>query len=125
MTENEIMKALECCLKNDISCEYCEECPNLAMGSICMDNMMRDSLDLINRKNAENEGYKERFETLDPNSQMAIGYADALEERARAEAIKEFVKNADEVFGHYWGKKESVPIHDWLCVTARIMGVEL
>lgn len=77
MTEAEIMKALECLASQG---EY----------------TVQNALDLINRKNAEIEVYKERFEMLDSNSQMAIGYADALEERARAEAIKEFADRLKE-----------------------------
>lgn len=100
MTEAEIMKALECCVGDEYGYEVCHECPFCEVSN-CNEGLMRAIIALINRKNAESdekdaeiEEYKERFEMLDSNSQMAIGYADALEERARAEAIKEFAETA-------------------------------
>lgn len=47
MTESEIMKALECCYN-----AKCSECPYEIR---CIKTMAKDSLDLINRKNAEIE----------------------------------------------------------------------
>lgn len=89
LTEAEIMKALECCKSRETG--KCDRCILSLQGRECK-NLTFFILDLINRKNAEIEEYKERFEMLDSNSQMAIGYADALEERAKAEAIKEFAE---------------------------------
>ena len=62
LTDNEIIKALECCSKNSILQEFCDVCPNLAMGSQCMDNMVRDALDLINRQKAEIETLRQQDE---------------------------------------------------------------
>ena len=51
MTDNEIIKALECCKKDD-----CDNCPN-DFGNCCA-NLAGCSLDLINRKQAEIERLK-------------------------------------------------------------------
>ena len=51
MTDKEIIKALECCKKDD-----CDNCPN-DFGNCCT-NLAECSLDLINRKQAEIERLK-------------------------------------------------------------------
>ena len=48
MTDNEIKKALECCINDD-----CDNCPD-TFGN-CEHNAMRKALDLINRQQAEIE----------------------------------------------------------------------
>lgn len=52
MTDNEIIKALECCAKNNV----CNECP-LARDSIedCIECLAESAFDLINRQKAEIE----------------------------------------------------------------------
>ena len=55
MTDREIMKALECCCEKGLLCESCDECPNLTMGSLCMDQMLRDAINLIHRQKADIE----------------------------------------------------------------------
>ena len=50
MTDNEIVKALECCVEYD--CRVCRYDVNSA---ICISNLMKDTLDLINRQKAEIE----------------------------------------------------------------------
>lgn len=53
MTDNEIIKALECCCKNN----NCEGCPldYLTFSSQCASELAIKSLDLINRQRAEIE----------------------------------------------------------------------
>ena len=82
-TDEEIVKALECCQSHTIT--DCRDCPNRASGDNCVNELMRNALDLINRQKAE-------IERLKAEQMMAEGYADALEERAKAEAIKEFAE---------------------------------
>ena len=82
-TDKEIVKALECCNNCD-----CGGCPCLAESG-CKDIDYAEILDLINRLQAENE-------RLRANEEMAEGYADALEERAKAEARKEFAERLKE-----------------------------
>ena len=83
-TDKEIVKALECCNNCD-----CGGCPCLAESG-CKDIDYAEILDLINRLQAENE-------RLRANEEMAEGYADALEERAKAEARKEFAERLKEI----------------------------
>lgn len=52
MTDNEIIKALECCLE-DIA--NCDNCPYEHYCSIHQNNMLKDTLSLINRQQAEIE----------------------------------------------------------------------
>ena len=62
MTDNEIKKALECCVNGN--------CPNCPMGhrttgtynEKCGDDLMSNALDLINRLQAENENLKAEVE---------------------------------------------------------------
>jgi hypothetical protein len=53
MTDNEIIKALECC---DGTLAGCAECPNYKNRFCC--TIEKDALDLINRQKAEIEGLK-------------------------------------------------------------------
>lgn len=53
MTDNEIIKALECCVECDMYCDECpEDCP-LKDTNDCTYVLRRNSLDLINRQSAE------------------------------------------------------------------------
>jgi chaperonin cofactor prefoldin len=108
MTDDEIIKALKCCIESLIS--SCRNCPYVEENR-CKTAMMKDALDLINRQQAEVEkltvnmnafglGMKieaekaekaqAEIEKLKAESQMADGYVDALVERTKSEAIKEF-----------------------------------
>ena len=80
-TDDEIVKALECCSKKTLVDDFCDVCPNLGMGSKCMDNMLCDALDLINRQNAE-------IESLNERERILIYHVAVEQERA----IKEFAE---------------------------------
>lgn len=83
MTDNEIIKALECC-GVDTSCEGC---PYHDV-SLCQDNLCKDALSLINRQKAEIE----RLQGLLVEWKKAgYKYADSIE-NIKAEAIKEFAE---------------------------------
>lgn len=58
MTDKDIIKALECCKKDD-----CDNCPN-DFGNCCA-NLAGFSLDLINRQKAEYNNLLEQFRILD------------------------------------------------------------
>ena len=62
MTDNEIIKALECCCKNN----NCEGCPldYLTFSSQCASELAIKSLDLINRQQAEIENLKAENQSL-------------------------------------------------------------
>ena len=82
MTDNEIIKALEWCT-DVMDCSKCLCKPY--SGSSCANKLKTGALDLIKRQQAE-------IERLQAEQMMTEGYADALEERAKAEAIKEFAE---------------------------------
>ena len=81
MTDKEIIKALECCKKDD-----CDNCPN-DFGN-CYANLAGCSLDLINRKQAEKEELRIENQSL---RSAANSYKLHYNE-ARAEAIKDFAE---------------------------------
>jgi hypothetical protein len=125
LTEAEIMKALELCGKRS---NGCADCPYFGIGG--HDKLNRDILDLINRKNAENE----RLSVVAHLGNLrADGYrvmrdralkAEAEIETARAEAIKEFIATlkAKKGLESFCGYR----IFDWeLDQIAKEMGVEL
>ena len=86
MTDNEIIKALECCTKGTIS-DVCIDCP-LRTTDICTEEengVLKLALDLINRQQAE-------IERLNNNiSAMATTLSNSAKE-ARAEATKGFAE---------------------------------
>lgn len=56
MDDNDIIKALECCVSDRM---VCAECPAYNYGSEqCVDEMLQHALDLINRQKAEIERLK-------------------------------------------------------------------
>ena len=88
MTDNEIIKALECC---SVAGYKCEECPlrvNGLLDARCVLTLTNYALDLINRQKAE-------IERLQSHIQEGIDLAKQVPEMvaaAQAEAIKEFAK---------------------------------
>lgn len=60
MTEAEIMKALECCC--NVGCLICPYYNRSGLEMSCSDKLILDCLDLINRKNVENESLKKCLE---------------------------------------------------------------
>ena len=100
MTDNEIIKALECCSFDDV--KKCDDCPyyEKETKTYCVNDLIKDTLDLINRQNAEIETLKTN------NNSLCI----TLQNRARverAEAIKEFAEKfkgkAGSIFTSYQG----------------------
>ena len=62
MSNNEIIKALECCRKAPL--KECKECPYYEE-EWCKVFLKRDALDLINRLQADNKEYDELIEHYD------------------------------------------------------------
>ena len=85
MTEAEIMKALECCKTDNCG----KHCPFYEYAD-CMDRLDNLLLDLINRKNAENEKLSMEIDELIIAKDQLFDEAEALIKKARAETIKEF-----------------------------------
>lgn len=91
LTDAEIIKALECCSK-----QSCEGCPyNDGTSKCLMETLPRDTLDLINRQQAEIERFQKE------NNQFAdIG---KMYSEIRAEAYKEFVEAYKDQIKNYTG----------------------
>ncbi len=84
MTDNEIIKALECCYLYDVM--FCDKCPNKdTCGEI---DVAESAIDLINRQKAE-------IERLTDTLKATIAGQETLQRyiaTAKAEAIKEFAE---------------------------------
>ena len=83
MTDNEIIKALECCSDSN-----CHECPIEG----CTDDIFRNALDLINRQKAEIE--RLTVDLLKCSIRLDNLYKTADE--IKSEAIKEFAERLKE-----------------------------
>ena len=94
MTDNEIIKALECCKKRTVFEECPVECPMYKFDGDCFDLMQIDILDLINRQKAEIKRLKEQV-NLWQEEAGSVGCANewlkASLKNAKAEAIKEYL----------------------------------
>ncbi len=87
MTDEQIIKALECCSKKD-----CKQCPAFDENIECGENLITLALDLINRKNAEVERYKGVIKILESDvkheREAAVkGFAHLLIDKAEAGVI--------------------------------------
>lgn len=83
--DNEIIKALECCVQN--TREACVECPIGFEGrDLCLNVAMEEAIGLINRQKAEIERL-ERVVSIKQKNKQTI----------KSEAIKEFAKRLKEV----------------------------
>ena len=79
MTDNEIIKALECCMSDNPPCTTCKYDGDTITVDECMGELMKDALDLINRQRAE-------IERLQQNLKEA--HIDIKEHQAEIEALK-------------------------------------
>ena len=86
LTDNEIVKALECC-KSDTA--LCNECPYDKIGE-CIEKLCADSIDLINRQKAEIDRISRLF--LDALTTNVIRADIISEQKAENERLKEEVK---------------------------------
>lgn len=94
MTDQDIIKALECCTPNDVCC--CEDCayyPEKYNTAGCINELMTNVLDLINRQQAEIESLKIANEPLT-----------TFNVEAQAE-----IKKLERVISHLEGVWESTP----------------
>lgn len=79
MTDNEIIKALECC--RTPKCSNCVECPQRGLGTDCLGELIENTINLINRQQAEIDILIRKKETL--RDEIA-------EKQAEIERLKEF-----------------------------------
>ena len=91
MTDNKIIKALECC--TDESYENCNECPYSIDTLSCERlKLLEDSLDLINHQKVEIERLKKEVSVA---RDAYISIQDRYE-HTKAEAYKEFAERLNE-----------------------------
>ena len=90
MTDKDIIKALECCIKPTSDCD---NCPLYVKGDgDCINIVKQGALDLINRQQAEIERLKAEARAVDKDLQKL----DRPLIEIRAEAIKEFAEKLKE-----------------------------
>lgn len=97
MTDNEIIKAYGCCNLSHDECGGCDNCPCKIEGECIVPSgfeLEREIFNLLNRQQAE-------IERLTAEADMADGYEDALCERVRTEAVKEFAERLKEYVESY------------------------
>ena len=99
MTDNEIIKALECCANNPNECVcYESKCPLFGQKSI--DILSKNALDLIKRQKAEIERLEERILEVQRCDQELIETLHKIHEKkektTKAEAVKEFAEELKE-----------------------------
>ena len=89
MTDNEIIKALECCL---IECGECTVCPLKHIKSVkCLELLNKNAYNLINRQKEEIEKLKKEKDEMHKDVIVAEEYAWSLK-TAKSEAIREFAR---------------------------------
>ena len=105
MTDNDIIKALECCGADD--CTHCPFFINEEFG--CDVNMEHEALDLIKRQKAENESLTQRYTLAVAEREANVkGFTEQLQ-TAKAEAAKEFALRLEDEMGIYYIAK-----HNWI-----------
>ena len=98
MNDNDIIKALECCA-NTNWIDECEGCP-LYDTEKCINTVMQNALDLINRQKAEIERLTGELAISQTGYVSMEGHAWQLREQlksAKSEAIKEFAERVDKI----------------------------
>jgi hypothetical protein len=115
MNDADIIKALECCFKKGLLDDECDECSNLAMGAYCMDRMVKDALDLINRQKAEIERFSRAIHNMSITTEVQMRAENEFQwlqinrvKQARAEAITEFMERAKEKAFHDMNDGEAI-----------------
>lgn len=100
MTDNEIIKALECCLAKE-NCEAisCEKCP-LEKQYECRDIMFHQTLDLINRQKTEIERLAKELMKCKLEKEMMYQVAEEI----KVIAIKEFAEQLKKRFYLFNGR---------------------
>lgn len=91
MTDNEIIKALECC--SEIDRKFCDNC-TYNREEDCIISLTRDALSLIKRQKAEIERLQQKYELSEAEREANVkGFTESLE-KVKAEAVKEFAERA-------------------------------
>ena len=90
MTDNEIIKALECC-SGDGEISYCHKCKIYDIDN-CQQILCQNALNLINRQQAEIERLQSMCQTLAECRDEALRAGVKAVRNAKSEAIKEFAE---------------------------------
>lgn len=96
MTDNEIIKALECHASHT---DECDNCPNIEIiSSGCSEIMAENALALINRQKAEIERLKNHFMYAETHNSriFEIGAEHAIVQAIKPQIIREFVERLKE-----------------------------
>ena len=101
MTDNEIIKYMQCVMGNDVSCSECTYQKVLPFPS-CRMMCAKNALNLINRQKAENDSLKVDLAKCSIRLDNLYKTADEI----KSEAIKEFAERLKEnyCFTDRWGK---------------------
>lgn len=92
MTDNEIIKVLECCIDG-----LCRECP-LSKSELCGDSfVMEDALALINRQKAEIERLENSLAISKKETKRYVAQCQTI----RSDAIKEFAERLKQCMDTY------------------------
>lgn len=104
MTDEQIIKALECCIAHEnceeVSCEFCPYERDLN----CTGVMMQNAIDLINRQKARTKELEERISYLEESIDCSRKeYNRSLQkmQQLKSEAIKEFAEQLKETAYSY------------------------
>lgn len=95
MTDNEIIKALECCFTNDFGKTNCNKCAFYTATAKCMDDMQNAVIALFNRQKAEIERLNSKLAAKDNINDYNTAQLRIAREKlrsAKSEAIKEFAE---------------------------------
>ena len=88
MTDNEIIKALECLRGNAFDCGECPYCS--CYPAPCEQQVAKDALSLVIRQKEEIERLK--------NRDLQVEVSEKLERKIKAEAVKEFAEKFEMAF---------------------------
>ena len=105
MTDDEIIKALECC-KDYSYPKICNECPYVECTTKkgCVDKMITDALAFINRQKAEIERLQGALTAEERHNELTMQMAQKAIQNAKADAIKEYltmVLEKKDIAGHF------------------------
>lgn len=90
LTDSEIVKALECCVSDDNNhndLDECKGCPYIECRD-CTNDLRKETLNLINRLQAENERLKNEYEECSKRNVDLMGAFKSY----KAETYKEFAE---------------------------------
>lgn len=91
MTDNEIIKFMQCVMGNDVNCSECAYQKTLPFPS-CRRTCAKDALDLINRQKAEIERLEKELMKCKLEKEMMYQVADEI----KSVAIKDFAERLKE-----------------------------